>query len=220
MQHIVKLWYATVARLEGLDQWLAPLGLRLLLAWEFWEAGREKLAGSNWFMSIQDRFPFPFDRVPSDLSWSMATWFELIGGIALALGLATRFFAFSLLILTIVAIASVHWPADWASARELLLGYAITDKGHGNYKLPLIFLIMLLPLVLRGAGRASLDALLARWLKCDVIRQPHADALGWSLLAIALGLPIAMLLPTFGLALAGAGVLALTATRLLDSSRA
>lgn len=220
MQAIIDLWHATVARLEGLGQWLAPLGLRLLLAWEFWEAGREKFTGSNWFMNIQDRFPFPFDRVPSDLSWGMATWFELIGGIALALGLATRFFAFSLLILTIVAIASVHWPADWASVRELLLGYAITDKGHGNYKLPLIFMIMLLPLVLRGAGRASLDALLARWLDCEVFPKPNADAVAWSLLAITLGLPLAMLLPTVGLSLAGAGVIALLATQWRQAGRA
>jgi putative oxidoreductase len=44
---------------------------------------------------------------------------------------------------------------------ELAQGYAISNKGHGNFKLPLIYLAALLPLVLTGAGKLSLDALLA-----------------------------------------------------------
>jgi putative oxidoreductase len=63
-------------------------------------------------------------------------------------------------VLTLVAIAAVHWPADWSSLGELALGYSISDKGYGNYKLPLIYLVALLPLLLRGAGRLSLDAAL------------------------------------------------------------
>jgi len=65
-------------------------------------------------------------------------------------------------VLTIVAIAAVHWPAHWSSLAELALGYSISDHGHGNYKLPLIYLVALLPLLLGGAGRLSLDALLRR----------------------------------------------------------
>ena len=59
MNKIIDTWQALVDRLEGLGAWLAPLGLRLLLAWEFWEAGREKFSGSNWFMDIPGRVPFP-----------------------------------------------------------------------------------------------------------------------------------------------------------------
>lgn len=150
--------------LDGMGEWLAPFGLRLLLAWEFWEAGVEKWQGENWFASIADRFPFPFDLIPVELSWTMATWAELLGAIALLLGLATRFTAFSLGVLTLVAIAAVHWPAEWNSLSELARGYAITDKGFGNYKLPLIFLVMLWPLLLSGAGKLSVDAWIAkRW---------------------------------------------------------
>jgi len=148
--------------LDAAGAWLAPLGLRLLLAWEFWEAGEEKWRGENWFASVADRFPFPFDLLPVDLSWAIATWAELLGAVALLLGLATRFTALSLRILTVVAIASVHWPAEWHTLAELWRGYAITDKGYGNFKLPLIFLIMLWPLLLNGAGKLSLDAWIAR----------------------------------------------------------
>lgn len=215
MQRLIELWQSIVERLEGLGQWLAPLALRVVLFWEFWEAGREKFGGMNWFMNIQDKFPFPFNLAPSDLSWAMATWFELIGAVALLLGLATRFFAFSLSVLTIVAIASVHWPDDFMGVADLLMGYAITDRGHGNYKLPLIFLVMLLPLVLRGAGRFSLDALISHLSRNEVIPQPNADGYAWGFLAIALGLPMAMLLPTAGLAIAGAGAALVVATRIL-----
>ena len=35
-------------------------------------------------------------------------------------------------------------------------------RGYGNFKLPLIFVAMLLPLVFTGAGRLSLDELIRR----------------------------------------------------------
>ena len=146
--------------LNRVGNWLAPLGLRVILAWEFFEAGRGKLLGENWFTDLGDRFPLPFSLLGADINWSLATWFELVGSLALLLGLGTRFAAFSLWVLTIVAIYAVHWPGDWASLNELWQGYAISNKGYGNYKLPLLYLIMLLPLMLNGAGRFSLDHLI------------------------------------------------------------
>lgn len=148
--------------IDRIGLWGGQLGLRLILGWEYFESGLEKYRGENWFADIQDRFPFPFNLVPSEVSWQMATWFELIGGIALVIGLGTRFFGVSLFILTIVAIASVHWPAEWATFGELLNGYVITDQGHGNFKLPAIFLAMLLPLILSGPGKLSIDTLIRR----------------------------------------------------------
>lgn len=153
-----------LGHLDSFGQWVALLGLRALLAWEFFDSGREKFFGHNWFADIQDQFPFPFDVVPPEISWQLATWIELIGGVALLLGLATRFFSVALTVLTVVAIAAVHWPAEWAGFGELWLGYAITDDGHGNFKLPLLFLAMLMPLILLGPGRLSMDAWIRRWL--------------------------------------------------------
>jgi putative oxidoreductase len=151
-----------LARVDGLGHWLAPLGLRALLAYEYVEAGLEKLHGENWFAEIADKFPAPFSLLPANVNWAMATWVELIAGIALLVGLGTRYAAAALFVLTIVAIQAVHWPAEWSSFAELWRGYAITDDGFGNYKLPLIYLVMLLPLVFNGAGRLSVDHALAR----------------------------------------------------------
>lgn len=153
---------AFLARVDRVGTWLAPLGLRALLAYEYFEAGREKLLGENWFAEIADKFPLPFSLLPANVNWAVATWVELIAGIALLVGLGTRYAAAALFVLTIVAIQAVHWPADWSSLAELWQGYAITDDGFGNYKLPLIYLVMLLPLIFNGAGRLSLDHALAR----------------------------------------------------------
>ena len=150
--------------LDHLGLWIGLLSLRLLLAWEFGEAGFEKLHGNNWFADIQDQFPWPFKLIPADLSWALATGFEVVGAIALVVGLGTRFFSASLLVLTVVAMFSVHWPESWTTWAELLKGYALTNDGFGNFKLPVIYIAMLLPLVLMGPGRLSADHLFLRGL--------------------------------------------------------
>lgn len=129
---------------DRVGEWIGPLGLRLLLAYEFWESGVEKWRGENWFFDIQDQFPFPFSVVPVDISWQIATWSELLGPIALVLGLGTRFASLSLIILTVVAWISVHAGN----------GYNVVDNG---FKLPLIYLVMFIPLLLSGPGKLSLD---------------------------------------------------------------
>ncbi|MDP1925208.1 MAG: DoxX family protein [Thiobacillus sp.] len=149
MHSIIHLYAGLTARLNQVGSYLGLLGLRLLLAWEFWESGVEKFNGDNWFADIYSAFPFPFNFVPVDISWFMSTWFELIGAIALVIGLGTRFFSLSLIILTIVAWASVHAGN----------GYNVCDNG---YKLPLMYLVMFVPLLLSGPGKLSLDHWIAR----------------------------------------------------------
>jgi putative oxidoreductase len=151
--------------LNEIGHFLAPLGLRILLAWEFWEAGKEKYHGTNWFGEIQEQFPLPFNLLPPEMSWQMAMWFELIGAIALLVGFGTRFFSFTLMILTLVATASVHWPAEWATWTELFqAGYDVCDNQGGNFKIPVMYLVMLLALLLTGPGKASLDYVIWRRL--------------------------------------------------------
>lgn len=136
-------------QLDRVGAWIAPLGLRLLLAYEFFEAGWAKWQGENWFADIQPQFPFPFNIVPPEISWQLATWTELIAPVALVLGLGTRFASLSLIVLTVVAWASVHAGH----------GYNVCDNG---FKLPLIYLLMFLPLLFSGPGKLSLDHWLAR----------------------------------------------------------
>ena len=160
MKKIFGLWDSLINAIQPAGDWVALLPIRLLMAYEFGKAGFTKLNGSNWFGKVQDNFPFPFDVIPVEISWFLATWTEILGGIGLFFGLFTRFWAFSLIILTIVAISGVHWPAEWDSLAELWKGYSITNKGFGNYRIPLLFIAMLIPLVFAGGGKLSLDHML------------------------------------------------------------
>ena len=210
-------WEGVSARLRAAGEFIPGLVMRVVLGWEFFEAGLVKYRGENWFAGIHDRFPFPFDRVPAELSWNLATWFELVGGVLLWLGLGTRLVAFSLLFLTFVATAAVHWPDMVGMWSELLKGYSISDMGHGNFKLPLLFVVMLLPLIFDGAGRVSLDHLLARASGLDTSAAPVADACAAALAAAVLAPPVLMLAPIAGAALA---LLALAAAVFARHARA
>ena len=162
MKFLLNLKNQVTGVLNPAGDWLALLPVRLLMAYEFGKAGMMKFNGNNWFANYQDNFLFPFNYVPVEVSWFMATWVEILGGFALVFGLFTRFWAFSLIIVSVVAISGVHWPDDWNSLAELWKGYAITNKGFGNYRVPLLFIAMLIPLVFSGPGKLSIDHILAK----------------------------------------------------------
>lgn len=162
MHGLISLKNRVTGLLDPAGDWIALLPIRLLMAYEFGNAGMMKFNGKNWFANYQENFLFPFNYVPVEISWFMATWAEILGGLCLFFGLFTRFWAFSLIIVSVVAISGVHWPDDWSSLAELWKGYAITNKGFGNYRVPLLFIAMLIPLVFSGAGKLSLDSLLAK----------------------------------------------------------
>jgi putative oxidoreductase len=165
METLLSLEQLFRKQLNNIGQFFPLLMLRLLLAWEFWEAGLQKLNGENWFQHIQTNFPFPFSVIDPQISWFMATWFELLGGLALLIGLGTRYVSISLVVLTIVATIAVHIPAEgWSSISDMLSGYAITDKGFGNYKIPLMYMIAFMPLIFMGAGKASVDHVISQYL--------------------------------------------------------
>lgn len=148
MNKIIASYNTANHYLNKLGEFLPQLGLRLLLAWEFWESGFTKFTGENYFAELQASFPFPLNLLPVDLNWFMATWIELLGAIALLVGLGTRSFAFLLFVVDIIAWVSVHAGN----------GYNVCDNG---YKMALFYAILLLPLIFTGAGKASLDHLFA-----------------------------------------------------------
>lgn len=92
---------------------LAPLALRLYLAPIFITAGLNKLQAFNdtveWFGNAEWGLGLP-------LPWLMtvlAITAELVGGFALILGFATRWFAGALMATMLIAIFWVHWPNGW-----------------------------------------------------------------------------------------------------------
>lgn len=203
------------ARLREAGDYTWPLLLRLILAWEFGEAGLAKLRGENWFGQIpwadwQKGFPFPFDTISNDLNWLLATWGELVFSAMLVLGLLTRFTAVSLLVITSVATAAVHWPAEWQGLAGLWQGYVITPDGAGNFKLPLLFGLMLLPLVFYGGGKLSLDHLLLKATQRSDRTADYTSGLQTAGIALlVLGIGVVWVEPAWGIPLLIAGALAI-----------
>ncbi len=215
---MTELYDQLTDRLRAAGDWIAPLGLRLLLAYEFFTAGVNKLGvGSqapDWFAN-QD-FVFPFGLLSANINWVMVTWGEILAGLALLLGLFTRFFAVTLIVITTVAIAAIHWPADWTSLGQLWQGYSVSrvmedGEFRGNFRIPILFLSMLLPLAFMGGGKLSLDhALLTFTQRSDLIHERHSDPIAFGLALLLLALISVYLIASWGivLILAGAGLLA------------
>jgi putative oxidoreductase len=193
------------ARLRAAGDYLWPLVLRLILFWEFWEAGIGKLRGENWFAQIpwaewQKGFPWPFGTLGPELNWLAATWGELVFSVLLLLGLFTRFTALSLIVVTAVATAAVHWPAQWGSLGQLWQGYVITADDAGNFKLPLLFVAMLLPLLFHGGGKLSLDHLMLKLTGRESgVTDRFGDGIAAALMFAVMGISTVFVEPSWGI---------------------
>lgn len=93
--------------------------------------------------------------MPGTPPWlqALAAFAEVVGGVALALGVLTPLFAFLIGCNMVVAIFVVELPH----------GAVFVTNGSGpSYELPAVYLAIALLLALAGPGRLSLDAALFR----------------------------------------------------------
>ncbi|NNM12791.1 MAG: DoxX family protein [Gammaproteobacteria bacterium] len=201
MQSFYKLYDSLTDRLRSSTDWLWPILLRAILFYEFFFPGMGKLRGENWFSGINDKFPFPFNQFSPDLNWLVAGYGEVVFSILLLLGLFTRFAALSILVITGVAVAAVHWPESWNSLSQLWEGYGIKSSEAGNFKLPLLYALMLLPLIFHGGGKLSLDQLLLKLTGRATDYQPKADLNADAVMLAVLGIGLVWVMPKTGLAL-------------------
>ena len=100
-------------RTRGLD-FLGPLALRVYLAPIFIMAGSNKLAHAEHLGPYFASLGIP----AADIMVYVAALAELLGGIALLIGLATRWFAIPLMITMIVAAVTAHWDNGWHALPE------------------------------------------------------------------------------------------------------
>lgn len=109
---LAHLHHRTFAFLQRLD-FLAPLLLRLFLAPIMITAGWSKVMNFDstvaWFGNPDWGLGMPLPAVMAGLAIAA----ELVGGIFLLLGLATRYVAIPLMITMLVAALSVHWDNGW-----------------------------------------------------------------------------------------------------------
>ena len=103
-----------IDKLQALD-FLAPLLIRIFLGPIMIYAGLSKLTDIEstawWFENVLG-LPFP------TLMVILAGGAEFLGGIALIIGFAVRWFAIPLMITMVVAAATAHWDKGWHQFHE------------------------------------------------------------------------------------------------------
>lgn len=97
---------------------LGPLALRLYLAPIFWMAGKSKFDDfentAAWFGNPDWGLGLPAPELMAFLSMST----EMLGAIALLIGLGVRWFSIPLMITMLVAMFSVHWVNGWQAIAD------------------------------------------------------------------------------------------------------
>lgn len=118
------------------------LFVRISLAGIFWRSGRTKVIEDTWIM-LSDNTVTLFENeyvgvpLPSELAARLALGAEHLFPILLVLGLATRFSALALLVMTL-AIQIFVYPDAW-------------------WQVHIIWVALALVLIVRGGGKLSLD---------------------------------------------------------------
>lgn len=134
------------------ESWVEQLTLlfvRVSLAGIFWRSGRTKIEEGSW-LSISDTAKFLFREeysnvpLPPLFATYMATYAEHLFPILLVIGLCTRLSALALLGMTMVIQIFVY-PEAWWSVH-------------------MIWVALALILIVRGPGRISSDAFIAKRL--------------------------------------------------------
>lgn len=119
--------------------------MRVILAYGFYVTGSVKWGNiegvAEWFGELG--IPLPM------INAYLAATTEIAGVILLVLGLATRIISIPLMFILLVAIVTVH------------LGNGF-EAGNNGFEIPLYYLIMLLTLLINGAGKFSLDHILTK----------------------------------------------------------
>jgi putative oxidoreductase len=132
-----------IATLDGIPYWFIALAARVFPAAVFWQSGETKVAG--WHLKpsavalFQNEYQLPL--IDPSIAAYVSAFAEHVFPILLVIGIATRFSALALLLMTAVIEIFVY-PDAWPT--------------HG------VWATCFLILIARGPGSLSLDHLLAR----------------------------------------------------------
>ena len=128
--------------------------LRFVLGAVFFAHGAQKVFG--WFGGYGLSGTVGYFRnvvhVPAPLAY-LGPFVEFVGGVALILGIFTKFAALGIFLMMLVATIKVHLPA----------GFFLSGKGDGKgqgYEFTLTLAVVSLVLVILGGGIYSLDNLI------------------------------------------------------------
>ncbi len=126
---------------------LVPLILRLVLGGVFIGHGLQKIPNASSWASQNPKAPEAVRELPSIVQVLVA-FGEFLGGIALVIGILTRFAAFGLAAIMTGAIFLVHLPNGFSNSQ-------------GGFEYPLVLGVISLAVVLTGSGAFGFD----HWFK-------------------------------------------------------
>ena len=132
----------------------APIPLRLIVGYGFMEHGFAKLSrGPEAFAAILHTIGVP---APHLMAW-LTILTELIGGLAVLLGVFVPLVSLPMAAVLLVAILTVHLPYGFSSIKLLSVTSGRAQFGPPGYELDLLYLACLASLVLGGSGPMAID---------------------------------------------------------------
>ena len=138
----MKQWLIGVEKFTGFKVDFGILGVRVFFGLSMaLEHGLGKLPPSEKFIGYVTSMGFP---LPSMMAWG-ASISEFIGGILIALGLATRF-----------------WALTWIGTMGVAAFVAHADDPFKNKEMALSYLVVAIFLFLAGPGKHSVDNILTK----------------------------------------------------------
>jgi putative oxidoreductase len=138
---------------------LAPLFLRLAMGFGFMAHGWAKLTrGPEAFAKLLTVLHVP---APHLFAW-LSTGTELLFGFALLIGAFVSLTAIPLIITMLVAMFTIHIHLGYSAVKTIGLTPEGPVFGPPGYEINLLYIAGLVSLILTGAGRLSVDALIGR----------------------------------------------------------
>jgi len=137
---------------------IAPLLLRLAIGFGFMAHGWAKWSrGPEAFAKLLTILHVP---APHLMAW-VSTLTELIGGAALFIGALTSLVTLPLICTMLVAMFTIHLHYGYSAVKTIGLTPQGPVFGPPGYELNLLYIAGLVALLLMGAGRLSVDSLIA-----------------------------------------------------------
>ena len=134
---------------------IAPVLLRLIIGFGFMAHGWAKLSrGPAGFEKLLAQTGMPFPHI----SALITPYVEFFGGLAILAGAFVAVVAMPLILIMLVAIATVQFKFGFSSVNTIGLTPTGPKFGPPGYEINLLYIAGLISLMLTGAGAFSVDS--------------------------------------------------------------
>ncbi|WP_114789046.1 DoxX family protein [Niabella yanshanensis] len=152
MKNVIKIFSPNQ---KAYDSW-APAILRIVVGFGFFAHGIAKMIkGPEGFAKLLSQIKVP---APEVLAW-MAITVEVLGGLALILGILVSIVSIPLIITMLTALFTIHYKFGYSSVKTISLDENGPKFGPPGYEINLLYIATLLILIEFGAGKLSVDSL-------------------------------------------------------------